>query len=399
MNIGTLFRAHAVKNVFGGDAISRVAGEVVFTHGAVAGEDFIGRITAVNKDYARAEIVEITKVSPERVCCLCPGMGRCPGCVYGHMSHAEEQKQKLQQLRDFMQPLGVDAALIEGAGLLDAPEKNYRNKIRLTMRKAGGEAQLGYVFTDGRMYPLQQCLLASKAINAKLAELLNDPGFVPSLHDRMTLTLRESADGVIYYRNSAAKRMDFLREKVLDKDFLVPPDGFFQVNKHGMDTLLQLVMQSLQESECRSFVDAYAGSGLFGSAAASCGVTQVYAVEADERSGEAAVQNYRNYGVKTLDFRAGDAAELLPGLLNEAPVDSTVLFDPPRGGMDGKAVGILNRSSIRNAIYISCHPATLVRDLARLQRGGFVIRKVRMIDMFPRSGHFETFVQLTRQKA
>ena len=262
MNIGTLFRAHAVKNVFGGDAIARVAGEVVFTPGVIAGEDFVGRIVKISKDYARAEVVEITKPSPSRISCSCSGMGRCPGCVYGHMSHAEEQKQKLGQLRDFMKSLAVDPEIVQGFMLEEAPEEFYRNKIRLTMRKAGGEAQLGYVFPDGKMYPLSQCRLASKAINEKLAELLSDPGFIPSLHDRMTITLRESADGVIYFRNNAAKRMDLLREEVLGKDFYVPADGFFQVNKHGMNALLELFRQTLEELGCSSFIDAYAGSGI-----------------------------------------------------------------------------------------------------------------------------------------
>ena len=396
MNEGTLFRAYAVKNVFGGDAISRVAGEVVFTPGVIAGENFIGRITRKSKDYARAEIVEIVTPSPERISCACPGMGRCPGCVYGHMSHAEEQRQKLNQLRDFLKPLGVPEDLVSGFELENAPEEFYRNKIRLTMRKAGGEAQLGYVFPDGKMYPLTQCRLAGKNINDKLAELLADPSFVPSLHDRMQITLRESSDGVIFFRNNADKRMDLLREKVLNRDFMVPPGGFFQVNHHGLDALTKLLQEVLQEQKCSCFVDAYAGSGLFGSVAAAAGVAKIIGVEEDERAGETARLNYRNFGSNNFDFRIGDAAVLLPEILSAVPTDATVLFDPPRGGMDGKIIRFLNNSPIKNVIYISCHPATLVRDLGRFQRGNFEIRQARMIDMFPRSGHFETFIQLAR---
>ena len=396
MNAGTLFRARAVKNVFGGDAISRLEGVVVFTAGVLAGEEFVGRITKVSKDYARAEVVEITRRSPERITPKCSGAGRCPGCVYSHCSHKFEQQLKLDQLRDFLKPLNVDPQTVQGWMFEDAPAEFYRNKIKLTMRKAGGEAQLGYVFTDGRMYPLSSCRLASQAINDKLAELLSDRGFIHSMHDRMTITLRESADGVTFYRNSPGKNAPFLREKVLGKDFLVPQDGFFQVNQHGLNGLTALVQKSLAENQCSCFIDAYAGSGLFGAAAGNLGVKKVYAVEEDPRSGEAAQINYRNYNVQELDFRTGDAAVLLPELLSAAPADSTALFDPPRGGMDGKAVRTLNYSGIKNVIYISCHPATLVRDLGRLQRGGFNIRKVRLIDMFPRSGHFETFVQLSR---
>lgn len=396
MNKGTLFRAHAVKNVFGGDSIARVAGVVVFTPGVIAGEDYVGRVVSTSKDYVRAEVVEILKASPERCSSKCSPSGRCPGCVYSFMSHAEEQRQKLGQLRDFMRPLNVAPEMVQGYKLEEAPEEFYRNKIRLTMRKAGGEAQLGYVFPDGRMYPLSQCRLASEKINQKLSELLADPGFIPSMHDRMTITLRESADGVFCFRNNAGKRLAPLREQVLGRDFKVPADGFFQVNQHGLDALCSLVKTALEELKCNYFIDAYAGSGLFGAVAAAAQVKYIAGVEEDEAAGKTAAENYRNFGAEEFDFRIGDAALLLPEILSAAPETAAVLFDPPRAGLDGKAVRALNSSKIRNVLYVSCHPATLVRDLGRFQYGGFAIEQVRLIDMFPRSGHFETFVQLKR---
>ena len=396
MNIGTLFRARAIKNVFGGDAIARVAGEVVFLPGVLANEDVIGRITSNKGDYARAEVVEITNPSPERINPLCSGMGRCPGCVYGHCSHRFEQEAKLRQLRDFMRQIKVDAELVQGYKLEDAPAEFYRNKIRLTMRKAGGEAQLGYVFPDGRMYPLKNCALASRAINNKLNELFADPGFICSLHDRMTLTLRESADGVTIFRNTPGKNAPLLRETVLGQDFMVPADGFFQVNNYGMNALTELLKEFLQQLDCQYFIDAYAGAGLFGFTAGLSGVKKVVAVEAEGGSADAARQNYRNAGLKDFDFKVGDAGKLLPEILSQAPGNAAAVFDPPRGGMEAAAVRALNQSHIKNVFYISCHPATLVRDLGCLQQGGFQVGAVRMIDMFPRSAHFETFVQLTR---
>lgn len=397
MNTGTLFRARAVKNVFGGDAICRVDGVVVFVPHVLAGEEFVGKITRIAKDYARAEVVEITRTSPERILASCSGMGRCPGCVYGYCSHREEQKQKLNQLRDFLKPLGVASEAVEGCDLDTAPTEFYRNKIRLTMRKAGGEAQLGYVFPDGKMYPLSSCRLAGKAINDKLAELLADPGFVPSMHDRMTVTLRESADGVTFFRNTPGKNAPLLREKVMNKDFFVPQDGFFQVNQHGLETLTSLIKDAIIRHDCRYFIDAYAGSGLFGAVAAACKVPFITGVEEDSKSAEAARLNWRNFGAENFDFKSGDAAKLLPEMLAAAPAEAMAVFDPPRGGLDGKAIRALTSSKVRNVIYISCHPATLVRDLERFQRGGFVVKYARMIDMFPRSGHFETFTELSKE--
>ena len=152
----------------------------------------------------------------------------------------------------------------------------------------------------------------------------------------------------------------------------------------------------LTEEKCQYFIDAYAGSGLFGCAAAAAQVPYIVGVEENELSAQTAKLNWQNFGAEKFDFFAGDAAEILPEILQNAPADAVAVFDPPRGGLDGKAVRALLKSPLKKLIYISCHPATLVRDLGRLQQGGFAVKQVRMIDMFPRSAHFETFVQLSR---
>ena len=159
---------------------------------------------------------------------------------------------------------------------------------------------------------------------------------------------------------------------------------------------MELVKEVLTAEKCQYFIDAYAGSGLFGCAAAAANVPYIVGVEENELSAATAKLNWQNFGAEKFDFYTGDAAEILPAILKNAPADAVAVFDPPRGGMDGKAVRTLQNSPLKKLIYISCHPATLVRDLGRLQRGGFSIADVRMIDMFPRSAHFETFVQLTR---
>ena len=73
-----------------------------------------------------------------------------------------------------------------------------------------------------------------------------------------------------------------------------------------------------------------------------------------------------------------------------------LIVDPPRGGMEGKVVGAIGASNIRRMIYISCNPSTLGRDLRRLAGYGFEAVQVTMVNMFPRSGHFEVFTVLER---
>ena len=396
MRTGTLFRARALKNVFGGDALSRVENQVVLTPGVIVGEDFVGEAAAVHRDYVRAQVREILTPSPDRVTPECPGAGCCPGCAYMHWRHEAEQQTKLAQLREFLSPW-LPAEAVASAMPEPAPATGYRNKLKLTMRKTGGTPQLGYTAPDGRCYEIRQCRLACAAINEKLSELYRDPGFFHTLHDRMTLTLRASQDGVTIFRNRPSPRLGLLREKVMERDFLVPPGGFFQVNPFGLAALTGLLREVLQKYQVGHLIDAYAGAGLFGAAAAATGVPRLTGVELDAASAEAARVNWRNFGAKEFDFRQGDSGALLPELLRKADGETLLVLDPPRGGLDGQTAQLAARAkNLALVVYISCHPATLTRDLGILHRGGLKPEFARMIDMFPRSAHMECFTLLRR---
>lgn len=396
MNVGTLFRAQALKNVFGGDALARVQNEVVLVPGVIAGEEFVAEVTRVHRDYARASVRELLTVSPDRVTPGCPDAGHCPGCAYMHFRHAAEQRAKLEQLRGFLAPFLPAEAVLLHAGER-APAEGYRNKIKLVMRKSGGLPKLGYTAPDGGCYEIRQCRLACAAINEKLAELCRDPGFFHTLHDGMTLTLRAAADTVAVFRNQSARRLPFLHETVLGRDFLVPAAGFFQVNPAGLAALIELLQEVLREVAPTHFIDAYAGAGLFGAVAAAAGVPRLSGVELDSEAARAAERNWRNFGAKEFTFHAGDSAEVLPKILRERGSGALLVLDPPRGGMDpAMARTVARAQTVRAAVYISCHPATLTRDLAVLSEAGLHPVWSRMVDMFPRSGHMESFTFLRR---
>ena len=197
---------------------------------------------------------------------------------------------------------------------------------------------------------------------------------------------------------NSAKRMPFLREQVLGREFLVPANGFFQVNPAGLAALVELLEEVLREVAPEHFIDAYAGAGLFGAVAAAGGVPRLTGIELDPEAARAAELNWRSFGAKNFAFHAGDSAKKLPKLLREAGENTLLVLDPPRGGMDGALARTVARAEqVRAAVYISCHPATLTRDLAILAEGG--LRPVRsyMADMFPRSGHMESFTLLRRK--
>ncbi len=402
MKIGDIITVRAEKVCFGGDAIAHHERQVIFIPRLLVGEAARIRIVGVKNDFLRGQIVEILEVSPFRVTPECRYFGVCPGCTYQHVSGEAELKIKSRQLKEMLLKIMPREEVLAKARPAVAPGDlyHYRNKITLHCTKIGPEPRLGYVGPDKRsIIDLESCPLARREINTSYQELRKDPGFFHTLHDRMNITFRYTDfDQVVYWRNTPGREIpETLTESLNNGEirFSVPPSGFYQVNQAGAQYLFDRVGELVRESQASTVVDAYCGAGFFGCAAAAAGVKQVYGVEIEPLSVEAARQNLQQWPETRSEILAGDAAKILPELLNRAGAEALVIVDPPRGGLSSQAVRTLEDAA--KLIYVSCHPATLVRDLERLQRKGFEIVEYQLVDQFRRCLHFETIVVLEKK--
>ena len=210
-----------------------------------------------------------------------------------------------------------------------------------------------------------------------------------SLREGMDVTIRNTAKGVLSWRNAPAKNATWLREKLSFGELSVPCGSFFQVNKEGAEALLTAVSAYIDRLKPTRFIDLYAGAGFFASLAASKGVRDILAVESDAAAAEAARFNLKKFGIQEPQVIAGDAGIVLKELKASESPDTLLVVDPPRGGLTLRAAMCLTGSSLRNFIYISCNPATWARDAVRLQKGGFKLAELQLVNMFPRTEHFE----------
>lgn len=399
MRIGTEFQCEIETCALGGDGIARVGGEVIFLPGTLPGEKLIGRITAEKKNFSRAEVVRFGAKSPHRIEPACRCFGRCPGCRYLHADYPYETALKQRQMLDMMKTAGImcdESAVAEPFG--PEPPLGYRNKIVLHVHKVRGETFLGYVMADNTtVTDIEMCPLAHPQINAELARLRADRGFLHSLHEGMSVTFRRTErDGVKFWRNAPAKNLTWLREETVFGELSVPCGSFFQVNPAGGARLVGRFLEVVERLHPRRVIDLYAGAGLFGCAAASRGVPEILAVESDGAAAEAARYNLAKFDPVSSRVVAGDAADAFAES-GRGEADSTLLVvDPPRTGLSGKAVKELCDSPLRNLVYISCNPATWTRDALRLIRGGFSLRSLEVVNMFPRTEHFELFTEWAR---
>ena len=175
----------------------------------------------------------------------------------------------------------------------------------------------------------------------------------------------------------------------------VPKDSFFQNNFLLLPRLVETVRDRLREAGSRYLVDAYCGVGFFALELADL-VTRFTGVELDALAVRAARTNARKRGRENGEFVQARTEDALPGLVKQFPsADLTVILDPPRTGCTPGIIQCLREIRPRQVLYVSCHPATLARDLnAFCEAGVFHLNRVTPLDMFPQTQHVEAVADI-----
>lgn len=398
MRLNNNFEIEIEKVTFGGSGLGRIDGKVCFVPRVLPGEVVEVEIKKEKADYYTSRLVKVIKSNPARVEEACPYGKFCPGCSYQHIDYKYENEMKDKQMRDFIERnIPIDDCEF---GSWQAPEKphGYRNKIILHVEKDGPRTLLGYMYEGNQtVLDIPHCPLACDEINEKLAELRSNKGFFHSLHKGQTFTLRYTKeDGVVYWRNAPKAGLSWLKEEMPFGKFSVPVGSFHQVNNYGSAALIENVTAVLQKEKPETVLDLYCGSGLFGVTAALAGVPEVIGIEIDEQAVESARYNLRQHGAQNAKVVAANVGKVFEKTVGELSESSILIVDPPRSGIGRELKRSIVKSNIKRLIYISCSPDTLGRDLNMFHNNGFKLKFARMINMFPRTSHFETFTYLTR---
>jgi len=243
---------------------------------------------------------------------------------------------------------------------------HYRNRImiRSQWNKPAQKLNIGYLRWDcGLVADITECAIAEAALNKEILGVRANPP--PKGGIKVVL-------------------------RIPPEDWDVPRDSFFQNNFFLLPKLVEAVREALVGSGSKYLVDVYCGVGFFGISLGDA-VQQFVGVEVDKPAIKAAKNNALRHRRPNGEFVLGDAQELLPSLLERFPAqETTVILDPPRAGVPKSAIEQLRAVRPRQVIYVSCHPATLARDLNLLcAEGVFELRSVRPLDMFPQTQHVE----------
>jgi 23S rRNA (uracil1939-C5)-methyltransferase len=180
----------------------------------------------------------------------------------------------------------------------------------------------------------------------------------------------------------------YITENVGGRAYRISATSFFQANTSQTEQLVRIVAGYLEPQGTEVLVDLYCGVGTLSLALAD-DVAQVIGIDANEAAIADALFNAE--GMTNATFLEGSAEELLPSI--EGPVDLAIL-DPPRQGATKEAVAALTALSVPKIVYVSCDPATLARDVGRMQEAGYQLVEVQPVDMFPQTYHVEAVALL-----
>jgi tRNA/tmRNA/rRNA uracil-C5-methylase (TrmA/RlmC/RlmD family) len=365
---------------------------VIMVPFALPGERVRVRVFRNHKNFSEADLVTVLTPSPSRVAATCPLFGRCGGCQYQHLAYADQLAWKQRQVGELLQHLaGVTFPV---APVIASPRAlGYRSKItpHFNPPREGLPMPIGFLRQGTRfdILDVPQCPIATPAINDRLTLVRADVQARRASYTRgATLLLREAGGEVTTdYDAIVTESVGDLKLRFLARDF-------FQNNPFILPAFTQYVRAQAAGSGARFLVDAYCGSGLFALTAAPA-FEAVTGIELSASSITFARENAAANGIANATFQAGDASGIFQGL-TFPPADTAVIIDPPRKGCDETFLTQLFAFGPRAVVYVSCDPATQMRDLGHFLPAGYTLSAVQPFDLFPQTRHLECVLTLVR---
>ena len=437
----------------GGDAVARLAdGRVAFVRGALPGELARVRVERIRRSHAEARALEILEPSPDRVTPRCRHFGVCGGCRHQDLAYPAQLAWKTRQVAETLERLGRLAGVeVRAAVGMDEPWF-YRNKMEFAVAERSGEAVIGLRERGrfDRVFDLEECPIFSPRAGALVAAVeaharreryavydphaqrgflrhllvreskrtpdllvalvtspgrLAEEGFVRAVRDAAPATsvwhvvTGSRANVVAFDEARLLHGRERIAEEIPPLVFELGPAAFFQTNTRMAERLYRAVRKAAALGGGETVVDLYCGIGTFALYLASR-AGRVVGLEGSEAAVADARRNAARNGVANAEFHAADDRRGFPAFLERLAPGSVdlVVLDPPRAGVHARTLAALKRLAPPRALYVSCNPATLARDLAHLAEPPDAYRAgpVQPFDLFPHTPHVEALVPLER---
>lgn len=446
---GQVIRLKVRRLGINGEGVGHFQKKVVFVEGAIPEETVLARVYEVERQFARARLLRVLKTSPHRREPPCPVYEECGGCQLQHIDYSFQLHLKRELLKEaFSRYTGLRDLPIAPTVGMDEPWQ-YRNKAQLPLKGIGGGVKMGmYSAGSHRLIDMGDCAVQHPDVNGaleaarrvveelgipiyderkhtgSLRHLVARTGFqtgeiqlvlvsrTPSLprEEELVERLREClprlasivlnvnprrTSVVLGERNRVLWGSATIREMLGGRIYALSAPAFFQLNPEQTVKLYDEVKRAAALTGRETVVDAYCGAGTIGLwLAPEAG--RVIGMDTVSEAIRNARENARLNGIHHAEYHVGRAEEWLPRRMSEGFRPDVVIVDPPRTGLGGELIDALIRVKVPRLIYVSCNPSTLAKDAARLIAGGYLIRRIVPVDMFPQTSHVESVTLMSR---
>ncbi len=375
-----------------GEAIGKINGKVVFIPYGIPGETVKAKITKDERDYCKAEIIEVIEPSFFRENPPCRVFGICGGCSFQHIAYSYQIKLKEMVVMEQLKRIGGFENPEDFLKLTIKAESpyNYRNRADFSINK---QNLLGFKMRGTHKFiHVEYCHIMHKEINKMLLMLQGkSPG--RKTHN-VTIRYGVNTGQMLIQPEIDTREIEtgqrFYTEKLFGKEFIISASSFFQVNTFQAEKLIQAVLNYINEDDT-TIIDAYAGVGTFTVFLAER-AKKVVAIEEARTACRDARMNLNNFDNVTYYCKKTEEVLLMNDIIGDV-----IVLDPPRTGCMKEVLDAIAKKNIKKVIYVSCEPSTLARDLKYLKEKGYKLIEIQPVDMFPQTYHIEN-VALLRHK-
>lgn len=425
----------------------------VIVKNTVPGQKIRFSVNKIRKGKTEGRLLEVMKPSEKEIPSVCPHFGQCGGCTYQNLPYEEQLAMKESQIKKMMDEAVNGKYVWEG--VKPSPVKQaYRNKmefsfgdeykdgpIALGMHKRGSFHDIVNVtdcqIVDEDYRKILDCtleaaresgllyyhrmrhtgyfrhLLVRKAV--KTEEILVDlvtttetdaQAFLDTwVKKLLELELDGKMAGILHTKNDSVADVvkdegtevlygqDYFYEELLGLKFKITPFSFFQTNSLGAEVLYETAREYIGDINEKVIFDLYSGTGTIAQILAPV-AKKVVGVEIVEEAVEAAKENAALNGLDNCTFWAGDVLKVIDEL---GEVPDLIMLDPPRDGVNPKALMKILNFGVDRLVYIACKPTSLARDLEMIQGRGYKVEKISCVDLFPNTYHVETVAVMSRE--
>ena len=436
-----------IDNGFEGEGIAKIDGFTIFIPNAIKGERVKILIVKVLTSHAFGKLLEILEKSQYRIESDCSTYKRCGGCNLRHIRYEETLKMKQNAVQSLVNKTLKTKIQVQETLGMENPYY-YRNKAQYPVGiDKNGKPIIG-VFANRthEIIPIQKCFIQNGK-SEKLAKFVfnwivrnnisiynekTGKGLIRHIVTKIGIKTNEIMCVLVINGSKIPKEQELVKEilenfpevKTIVKNintkntnvimgkeniniygngyiedilgeykFKISPLSFYQVNPVQAEKLYNIGVEAAKITKENIVFDLYCGIGTISLFMANY-AKKVYGIEIVEDAVNDAKENALNNNINNVEFIAGDVENVLDELINKRNIiPDIVMVDPPRKGLDSKSIDNIIKILPKKVVYISCNPATLVRDLAKLE-DTYEVKSIKPVDMFPFTSHVEVVTLL-----